>query len=152
MHLIGKHVSRRKAKLVVASAAIVVLATVLSVVTALAWGSGAELSRKAFSGCPAARSAPLGDTSGVESAARAFGLQQQPRRFVVGLLSLSPFSLGTDDVWRNIARKKCGSLVESRSWAAFYFTRAGAKSPDLSEGVVYFAQTARGWKAWYVYR
>jgi hypothetical protein len=95
----------------------------------------------------------LGDTAGVEAAARRLGLRQRPQRFLVGLLSMSPYSLGTDAVWRNIAKQRCGGRIAGRSWVAFYFSPAGAKtSADLAEGVVYFARTTRGWKEWFVYR
>lgn len=103
-------------------------------------------------GCPAALPRGLGDATGAVDAARAWGLSQRPKRFVVGLLSTSPYSLGTDAVWRNIARQRCGSRVASRTWVAFYYTPSRIKSADLAEGVVYFARTAAGWKEWYAYR
>jgi hypothetical protein len=138
-----------RVKLVATLIAVLALGAAASAAVSLAAGGG---SRKSTTGCPAALPRALDDATGAMVAARTWGLRQQPRRFVVGLLSMSPYSLGTEGVWRNIARQQCGARVASRSWVAFYFAPARAKSADLAEGVVFFARTTGGWKEWYAYR
>src|SRR5713226_5119351 len=67
--------------------------------------------------CPQALVAPRDSAAAVVHAAQ----RSEPKEEVVGLLSLSQFSLGTDDVWRNIARDRCGAKAAARSWVVFYF-------------------------------
>lgn len=134
----------------VATVAVVVLAAAMSAAVSLAGGG---VSQERTLSCPSALPRGLGDSTGALRAARDWGLRQRPRRYVVGLLSMSPYSLGTDAVWRKIARQQCGARIASRSWVAFYFAPSSAKrSADLAEGVVYFARTTHGWKEWYAYR
>jgi hypothetical protein len=118
----------------------------------LATASRGQAGQEKSTECPAALAAHVGDATAVAKAARAWGLDQRPRKFVVGLLSMSPYSVGTDGVWRNIARRRCGSRVAGRSWVAFYYTPNRIKSADLAEGVDYFAKASHGWKEWYAYR
>lgn len=141
--------SKSKMRIGLALTVAVALAAVASAAVAVADGSSAQ---KRAKGCPAALPHKLGDVTGALAAARVWGSRQHPRRFLVGLLSTSPYSLGTDSVWRKIARQQCGARVASRSWVAFYYAPARSKSADLAEGVVYLARTAQGWKEWYAYR
>lgn len=141
--------SHPRAKLAIA--AVVVLAAASGAIS-LATASRGKAAKGKSAECPAALAAHVVDATAVAEAARAWGLHQRPHRFVVGLLSTSPYSLGTDAVWRTIARQQCGSRVASRSWVAFYYSPDRTKSADLAEGVDYFAKTSQGWKQWYAYR
>ena len=135
-------------------AALVVLAVSAGAGAAIGLAAGNRVhdAQRKSEGCPAALPRRLGDATGALSAARAWGRNERPRRFVVGLLSTSPYSLGTNAVWRNVARQRCGTRVASRTWVAFYYAPSRVKSADLAEGVVYFARTPSGWKEWYAYR
>jgi hypothetical protein len=89
----------------------------------------------------------------VAQAVLAAAAAAEPRARVVGVLSLTPYSLGTDDVWRRIATSRCGEAVSKRSWVAFYFRPEWAKkSASIAEGVSFVAPTRSGWRVWYRYR
>ncbi len=121
----------------------------LVVVTAFLFGGVQAHATRATGGCPRALLASDSAVTNLVRVAR----RSQPTAEVVGVLSLSPFSLGTDDLWRNIARAKCGRAVASRSWVAFYYRPQWAKrSASIAEGVSYFTLTRSGWRLWYRYR
>jgi hypothetical protein len=124
------------------------VATFLLVPTVCLAGASAHATGVATT-CPRALVAPGDSAPNVVQAAK----RSEPKAEVVGVLSLSPFSLGTDDTWRRIARGTCGTQVASRSWVAFYYRPQWAKrSASIAEGVAYLALTQSGWRIWYRYR
>jgi hypothetical protein len=125
---------------------------VLLLALAVTVGAGASPARTtsaAASGCPTVLPAKASLLPAVVSVAR----RAEPRAQVLGVLSLSPWSLGTDDVWRGIAAARCGKAVATQSWVVFFVRPAWMHaSASIAEGVSYIARTSRGLRVWYRYR
>jgi hypothetical protein len=114
-------------------------------------GAGPQQSRAARIAGRCPRTLPADRDAAREVLAAAAAAEARAR--VVGIISLSPYSLGTDEVWRRIARDRCGALVASRSWVAFYFRPEWARqSASIAEGASYLVRTRSGWRVWYRYR
>jgi hypothetical protein len=72
---------------------------------------------------------------------------------VTGLAPLAPraFRPAGVDVYAGIAARRCGRRVADRSWVVF-LTFPRAPGASISQGIVFTARTATGWRLWYRYR
>ena len=121
--------------------------SILTITLAVAASLG-TITPEAVATCPTFVRATARSLPTVVSVARS----SEPNAEVVGVLSLQVESIGTDDVWRQVATAKCGKQAAARSWVVFYLRPHYWKNPSLADGVSYIARTPGGFKVWYRYR